>query len=103
MDWQKLLVKRVCLLSYIDVFFKRYLILDWEKIHNQNQFRHAWLFSLLRCVFETARLLNCHLIPILLAKAFFLSGFADGVRKFHYVGWTKNIKLVELLLRGTRI
>ena len=33
-EYEKLLFKRVCLLSYIDVFFKRCIVLDETTVHN---------------------------------------------------------------------
>ena len=33
-EYEKLLLKRVCLLSYIDVFFKRCIVLDETTVHN---------------------------------------------------------------------
>ena len=39
-EYEKLLSKRVYLLSYIDVFFKRCIVLDETTVHNYNNLRH---------------------------------------------------------------
>ena len=33
-EYEKILAKRVNLLSYIDIFFKRYIVLDETNVHN---------------------------------------------------------------------
>ena len=50
MDWnlteiKKLLAKRVYLLSYIDIFYKRRIVLDETTVHNWNTLRQGWMFS----------------------------------------------------------
>ena len=41
---EKLLSKRVYLLSYIDVFFKRCIVLDETNVHNGSKFHQEWMF-----------------------------------------------------------
>ena len=42
---KKLLAKRVYLLSYIDIFYKRFIVLDETTIHKENKLRQEWMFS----------------------------------------------------------
>ena len=46
-EFEKLLAKRIYLLSYIDIFFKRCLVLDETTAHNWLNFRREWTFSFL--------------------------------------------------------
>ena len=43
-EYEKLLSKRVCLLSYIDVFCRRCLVLDETTVHNSSEFHQEWMF-----------------------------------------------------------
>ena len=44
-EYKEPLAKRVYLLSYIDIFYKRCIVLDETTIHKQNKLRQEWLFS----------------------------------------------------------
>ncbi len=44
-EYESLLAKRVYLLSYIDIFYKRCIVLDETTVHNQNKLRQEWMFS----------------------------------------------------------
>ena len=44
-EYKKLLAKRVYLLSYIDIFYKRCIALDQTTVHNLNKLRQEWMFS----------------------------------------------------------
>ena len=44
-EYQSLLAKRVYLLSYIDIFYKRCIILDETTVHNWNKLCQEWMFS----------------------------------------------------------
>ena len=44
-EYELLLAKRVYLLSYIDIFYKRCFVLDETTVHNQNKLRQEWMFS----------------------------------------------------------
>ena len=41
---QTLLAKRAYLLSYIDIFYKRCIVLDETTVHNQHKLRQEWMF-----------------------------------------------------------
>ena len=43
---EKLLSERVYLLNYIDVFFKRCVVLDETTVHNESKFHKKWMLSL---------------------------------------------------------
>ena len=43
-EYEKLLFKRVYLLSYIDVFLKRCIVSDETTVHNQSKFHQEWMF-----------------------------------------------------------
>ena len=43
--YKKLLAKRVYLLSYIDNFYKRCIVLDETTVYNWNKLRQKWMFS----------------------------------------------------------
>ena len=43
-EYEKLLSKRLYLLSYIDVFFKRSIVLDETTLHNESKFIQEWMF-----------------------------------------------------------
>ena len=42
---KKLLAKRVYVLSYINIFHKRCIVLDETTVHNQNKLWQEWMFS----------------------------------------------------------
>ena len=44
-EYKKLLSKRKHLLSYIDVFFKRCIVLDETTVHNSSKFHQKWMLS----------------------------------------------------------
>ena len=44
-ECKKLLAKRVYLLSYIDIFYKRSIVLDETTVHNWNKLWQEWMFS----------------------------------------------------------
>ena len=44
-EYEKLLAKRVYLLSHIDIFYKRCIVLDETTVHNENKLRQEWMFS----------------------------------------------------------
>ena len=44
-EYKKLLAKRVYLLSYIDIFYKRCIVLEETTIHNWNKLCQEWMFS----------------------------------------------------------
>ena len=44
-EYKKLLAKRGYLLSYIDIFHKRCIVLDETTVHIQNKLRQGWMFS----------------------------------------------------------
>ena len=46
-EYETLLSKRVYLLSYIDVFFKRRIVLDETMVHYQSKFHQEWMLSFL--------------------------------------------------------
>ena len=43
-EYEKLLSKQIYLLSYLDVFFERCIVLDETTVHNQNNFSQEWMF-----------------------------------------------------------
>ena len=43
-EYQSLLAKRVYLMSYIDIFYKRCIVLDETTVHNQHKLRQEWMF-----------------------------------------------------------
>ena len=43
-EYEEFLSKRVYLLSYIDVFFKRCIVLDETTVHIQSKFHQKWMF-----------------------------------------------------------
>ena len=43
-EYKKRLAKRVYLLSYIDIFYKRCIVLDETTVHNQNKPSQEWMF-----------------------------------------------------------
>ena len=43
--YESLVAKRVYLLSYSDLFYKRCIVLDETTVHNQNKLRQEWIFS----------------------------------------------------------
>ena len=46
-EYQSLLAKRVYLLSYIDIFNKRCIVLDKTTVHSWNKLCHEWMFFLM--------------------------------------------------------
>ena len=44
-EYRKVLAKRVYLLSYIDIFYKRCIVLDETTVHNWNRLWQGWMFS----------------------------------------------------------
>ena len=42
---KKLLSKRVCLLSYVDVFFKRCIVLEKTIVRNLSKFHQEWMLA----------------------------------------------------------
>ena len=44
-EYKKPLAKRVYLLSYIDIFYKRCIVLDEKTVHTQNKPCQEWMFS----------------------------------------------------------
>ena len=42
-EYEKLLSKRLYLLSYLDVFFKRCCVLDETTVHNLSKFHQEWM------------------------------------------------------------
>ena len=44
-EHQSLLAKRVYLLSYVDIFYKRCIVLDETTVHNWNKLSQEWMFS----------------------------------------------------------
>ena len=44
-EYKKVLAKRVYLLSYIDIFYKRRIVLDETTVYNQNKVRQERMFS----------------------------------------------------------
>ena len=44
-EYESLLAKRVNLLSYIDLFYKRFIVLNETTVHNYNKLRQEWMFS----------------------------------------------------------
>ena len=44
-EYQSLLAKRVYILSYIDMFYKRCIVLDETTVHNWNKLSQEWMFS----------------------------------------------------------
>ena len=46
-EYEKLLAKRVYLMSYTDIFSKRCLVLDETTVHNWFKFCREWRFSFL--------------------------------------------------------
>ena len=44
-EYKKILAKRINLLSYIDIFCKRRIVLDEITVHNQNKLRQVWMLS----------------------------------------------------------
>ena len=43
-EYKKLLSKRKYLLSYIDVFFERCIVLDETTVHKKSKFHQEWMF-----------------------------------------------------------
>ena len=43
-EYQSLLPKRVYLLSYIDIFYKRCIVLDETTVDNYNKLHQVWMF-----------------------------------------------------------
>ena len=44
-ECKKILAKRVYLLSYIDILYKRHIVLDETTVHNLNKLWQEWMFS----------------------------------------------------------
>ena len=44
-EYKKILAKRVYLLSYIDIFYRRPIVLDETTVHNLNKLGQEWMFS----------------------------------------------------------
>ena len=44
-EYKTLRANRVCLLSYIYIFYKRCIVLDETTVHNYNKLRQEWMFS----------------------------------------------------------
>ena len=44
-EYKNLPAMRVYLLSYIDIFYKRCIVLDEPTVHNKNKLRQEWMFS----------------------------------------------------------
>ena len=44
-EYKKIPAKRVYLLSYIDIFYKRCILLDETTVHNWNELWQGWMFS----------------------------------------------------------
>ena len=44
-EYKKLPAKRVYLLSFIGVFYKRCIVLAEKTVHNLNKLRQDWMFS----------------------------------------------------------
>ena len=44
-EYKKLFAKRVYILSYVDIFYKRCIVLDEATVHNQNKPCQEWMFS----------------------------------------------------------
>ena len=44
-EYQSLLAKRVYLLSYTDIFYKRCIVLDETTVHSWNKLCQEWMFS----------------------------------------------------------
>ena len=44
-EYKKLLAKRVHLLSCIDIFYKRCIVLDETTVHIKNKLCQEWMFS----------------------------------------------------------
>ena len=42
---EKFLAKRVYLLSYVDILYKRWIVLDETTVHKLNKLRQEWMFS----------------------------------------------------------
>ena len=43
--YEAFLEKRVYLVNYVDIFYKRCIVLDETIVHNQNKLRQEWMFS----------------------------------------------------------
>ena len=43
-EYQSLLAKRVYLLSYVDIFYERCIVLDETTVHNSNNLCQEWMF-----------------------------------------------------------
>ena len=46
-EYHSLLAKRVYLLSYIDIFYKRFIVLDETTVHNLNKLWQKWMLFFL--------------------------------------------------------
>ena len=44
-EYESLLAKRVYLLSYVDMFYKRCIVLVETTVHKENKHRQEWMFS----------------------------------------------------------
>ena len=44
-EYRKVLAKLIYLLSYIDIFYKRCIVLYETTVHNQNRLWQGWMFS----------------------------------------------------------
>ena len=50
-----LLAKRVYLLSYSDIFYKRFIVLDETTVHNSTKLRQEWMFFSSWAFFDSTR------------------------------------------------
>ena len=101
-EYQSLLAKRVYLLSYTDIFYKRCIVLDETTDHNYHKLRQEWKIFSTWAFSDCTRVWKCHLKTIVFAKTYFWVHVSVGILDFLHVRWTKNWNLVEPLVMGTR-
>ena len=70
-EYERLLAKRVYLLSYIDIFYKRCIVLDETTVYNLNKPRQESMFPFYLAFPDCTRDLKCHLNTIAFAKTYF--------------------------------
>ena len=101
-DYEKLLSKRVYLFSYIEVFFRRCIVLDETTVHNQNNFHQEWMLSFWWIFFDFTSKWNPNFFAIVLEKIYFSARVTIGMGHVPDGTWIKTFCTVERLVMETR-
>ena len=90
-EYKKLPSKRECLLSYIDIFFKRCIILDETTIHNLNRFYLKLGVFLSVSIIRLYPKVKLNFCTIVLEKTSSQSRVTVWTSQFLYQRWTQKL------------